>query len=615
MLSVLKASIPLKNARFRRILNLGPLLPALICLAASLALRFWMYKSLPGSPVWAFQGALRDAMPISALAILLYRFKPQGLRKVSLALAISFWTVAILFVSVSDGIYFAQSGRRLDSALIENMSLTSLAPAETPGVITGLSFGLMLMVVVAWALVYVLRRPNLVRRGESVYRSRMLLCVLLVLGAALPWPRAFSPAHTDASRQRANEMLATGQAENAADVALALWETGPDWDKPVSTPLADGDRAWAGSHGLLPVRSALDAPFGAPRWRRVVVVAVESLAGAFLDQDNPRRPKGMTPFLDSLQDRYPHLANCYSAGTDTEQGQYALMCGRTDFEWNGHPYPGASLFSLARQAGYETCMLYGDTVHFRDHDTAYPATLHIDQQFCKESFEGRRPASDFCSWGGGLCDRAVFEEALGYLRDHRRKPSLLLVDTLDTHPPYYWQKKEADFPAAVRATDGGLPRALNQLDDNIAFFIRAMQSEGLLDSQTLVVVTADHFPAFGKEALALSGADGYGTNRIPMLFVTRAAGAFAGLDRRRLSSQLDLAPTLARLMNLGSAQEFMGRDLLARGPGRALGRDRDLLRLRVEGEPEKDVLLDPLGRPRTPESPLSRWYRWKIGQL
>ncbi|MGH7442529.1 MAG: LTA synthase family protein, partial [bacterium] len=353
---------------------------------------------------------------------------------------------------------------------------------------------------------------------------------------------------------------------------------------------------------------------GPRRYRRVVVIAVESLAAAFLDPSNPRRPKGMTPFLDSLLAENPHLNQCYSAGMDTEQGQYSLMCGRTDFEWDGHRYPGETLFSLARGSGYDAEMLYGDTQDFRDKEVAYPATLRLSRQFSRESFLGVLPSQEFCSWGGGLCDHAVLTQALNLLAASGSHPTLLLVDTLDTHPPYYWQKPEAAFPPAVRAA-GPLQKSLNQLDDNLRSFFEGLKARGLYDDKTLVVVTADHFPAFGSDALALSGAPDHNTNRIPMLFVSKSEGVFAGLNRDRLSSQLDLAPTLARLMGLPPSPEFLGRDLLAKGPGRALSREQDLLRLRLAKAPEQDILLDDRGRPQDLNSPLARWYRWRLGLM
>jgi hypothetical protein len=586
--------------------------PAFICLFLSFALREWMAHTLKGSTLWAAQGACRDAMPGMVLAALVLWFDPQGLRRRTLAFVTAAWTVALLFLGASDGIYFAQCGARLDRTLIVNTSLTSLEPAINVWTVTAALLGAALLGVLGWSVWRLCHREQ---EGLGVRGKRWRLALAAGVAAAglVPMAHSLTAQPETASSRRTHEMLVSGQAERIADIAVALWDTGPAWARPDAVPLSDGDRAWARQAGLESQGPLAAGP--KPHWRRVVVVAVESLAQAFLDPGNSRRPAGMTPFMDSLERDYPHLENCYSAGTDTEQGQFSIACGRTDFEWGEHPYPGRTLFSLARERGYDTCMMYGDTMHFRDHEHCYPAALHVEHQFAKESFKGKRPAADFCSWGGALKDRAVFEEALDYLGKEPGRPVILLVDTIDTHPPYYWQKDTSEFPEAVAAQSSGLPKALNQLDDNLRFFLGELKRRGLFDQDTLVVLTADHFPAFAQEPLDLSGLDNHGTNRIPMVFITPRRDVFRGLDEKRMSSQLDLAPTLAAQMDFPAAGEFLGRNLLESGPGRALGRERELVRLRLEQGPEEDLLCDAKGFPQQQDSPLARWYRWRLGGL
>jgi hypothetical protein len=565
--------------------------------------------------VWGLQGALSDAVPGVVLAGLIHRFRPQGALGSFLATLLSLWTVFLLFLCVSDLVYFVQCGARLDRSLWENTSWSSLRPALNVPVLVALALGLVLGAVVGRAAWHLGRRMPGRGRGWDLRRAGMGLRLAIIVGGTLPWAAAVTAVPSTLAQVKTDELLGMGQGETLARIVHGLWQNGPAWAKPPAVDLSPQDRAWAVQRGLMPPAGAWRASAQAPRWHRVVVVAVESLAQAFLDPGNARRPQGMTPFLDSLEAGRPHLDDCYSAGVDTEQGQFALMNSRTDFEWGDHPYPGRSLFSQARAAGYDTCMLFGDTLHFRDHDKAYPMALHVGRVLGKESFIGKRPAGDFCSWGGALCDRAVFEEAADYLQAQGGQPVLLLVDTLDTHPPYYWQKPDAAFPEAVRQSPDGLVKALNQLDDNLRDFLGALRARGLMDERTLVVITADHFPAYGPEPLALSGAADHGTNRIPMIFVTGRGARLGRLEQARMSSQMDLAPTLAGLMGLPVPAEFMGRDLFAQGPGRSLGRERDVLRLRVAGQPERSLLCDDRGLPRSADSPLARWYRWKAGSL
>jgi arylsulfatase A-like enzyme len=574
-----------------------------------------MARTMHGSVLWGLQGAMRDALPGVLLASLIHRFHPRGVLGASLSLLLGAWAVLLLFLCVSDLVYFVQCGMRLDCALVENMSWTSMKPAMTLSLILAVACGFGLLLLLGRGAWHLAQRGPGSRRHLWMHRTGVLLRALIIAGGSFHWAVKVAASPTAMTTVKADEMLGQSQGETVIGIARGLWHRGPGWAKPDAVSLSPQDRVWAGEHGLSLDGALAQDRMPAGHWHRVVVVAVESLAGAFLDPNNPRRPLGMTPFLDSLRAGNPHLEDCYSAGVDTEQGQFSLMCGRTDFEWGDHTYPGPTLFTLVRAAGYDTCMLFGDTLHFRDHDSAYPMALHVERVMGKETFQGRRPASDFCSWGGALCDHAVFQEAADYLQSHRSKPEFLLVDTLDTHPPYYWQKPEADFPKAVRDYPGSLPKALNQLDDNLRAFFADLCARGLFDQGTLVVITADHFPAYGEESLALSGAADHGTNRIPMIFVAGGGESLGRFDQKRMSSQLDLPPTLADLLGLPVPQQFMGRDLFDPGPGRALGRERDLVRFRDAKAPEEFLLCDDRGLPRSLDTPLARWYRWRLGNL
>ena len=226
-----KVSSPGVASRFFGPFSLGPL-SAFACWIFSFVLRCWMSRSLHGSLAWACQGACRDAVPAIVLAVVLFSFQPVGGRKTRLSLLMTVWIMALLFLGVSDGIYFAQCGRRLDSALIENLSLTSLAPAETSPVITAVIAGLLLLVVLGVTTFVLARRPRDVRKGDWGYRIRIWICVGIIFGAAVPWARAVAPSPSGPSEEEADESLGTGQVENVAGIAKALWDNGILLDRP-----------------------------------------------------------------------------------------------------------------------------------------------------------------------------------------------------------------------------------------------------------------------------------------------------------------------------------------------------------------------------------------------
>jgi phosphoglycerol transferase MdoB-like AlkP superfamily enzyme len=591
----------------------GHLLLPVLVFCASLGLHIWMAEALNGPLIWTLQGACRDALPGTLMAAALQWSDRRSWPRHWLTALLSIWAVALLVLCAIDGVYFYQTGHRLERTLLDNLEWTSLKVAiNTASVLAALALVALFFSALAYAVKLVRRPVRVQPRGRWL---TFALTLAIFIGAVSSWLQgsASRPTAGNAQRQFIGKELASSQASDVLEICQALHKTGAAWQPPAPCALQAAQQDWARQHGLADGQNHLAVRRA--RVRRVVVIAVESLALAFIDPANPRRPQGMTPFLESLQARYPHLQRCYSAGVETDQGQFALMAGRTDYEWNGHYFPASTLPDLAAQAGYQAIMLHGSTRDFRAHNLAYPATLHIQQLLSKEDFIGRRPAQDFYSWGGALGDRGVLEEALNIVQEHRRGSLLLLVDTLDTHPPYFWQLPESAFPQAVRRYPGGLAKALYQLDRNLEHFYRRMQKRGLLDGQTLLVITADHAPVFDSEPLAMSGAADYRTAPIPMIFIGPAKMLGPNFNQNRLASQLDLPPTLAELMGLPIPASFMGRSLLAPGPDRALSREREMLRLRQDQGQETDILLDPCGQPGIVDSPFAAWYRAQLSSL
>lgn len=174
--------------------------------------------------------------------------------------------------------------------------------------------------------------------------------------------------------------------------------------------------------------------------------------------------------------------------------------------------------------------------------------------------------------GGVVVDRALaFIEA--HRRDHPERPYFAWVHLFDPHHPYRWP------PGTDTTVDSDLARYRAEVlytDLQIARLLSRLAQTGL-DRRTVVILTADHGESFGER-----GAGYHSTGlfdelvRVPL--IVRAPGLEPRVVHRPVSL-VDVAPTLAGLLDLPRAPTWQGRDLgpLLRGeplPEDALPADR-----------------------------------------
>ncbi|MGA2500786.1 MAG: hypothetical protein ABSH20_23865, partial [Tepidisphaeraceae bacterium] len=118
---------------------------------------------------------------------------------------------------------------------------------------------------------------------------------------------------------------------------------------------------------------------------------------------------------------------------------------------------------------------------------------------------------------------------------------------------------------------------------------------GLMDEDTLVVITADHclpsIPALGE----LPGASKSPFERIPLILLSRRV--LPSFEPARQASQLDLAPTLLHLLNLPVPAGYWGRSLFDAGRTRVpfVGIFQNRVTVLGDGVSERFDLSDPGG--------------------
>lgn len=333
------------------------------------------------------------------------------------------------------------------------------------------------------------------------------------------------------------------------------------------------------------------------KWN-VIMVPIESMSARFMKKFG--YDKDITPNLDRMADEGLFFTKMYATGSRTVRGLEALMLAIP-------PTPGQSilrrpnsdsLFNLGtvfRDRGYRTQFLYGGFAFFDNMGPWFGSNGFeiLDQtSFSKVTFAN--------AWGA--CDEDLFDEVIRHADAiHAEGKNFFQVAlTTSNHRPYTFPAGRIDLPnkgggrdAAVKYTDFAIGRLVSEASKKPWF------------KNTLFVFVADH------NASVAGGTDlPIADYLIPAIVYNPGLVKPQKIDK--LSSQIDLAPTLLALLGFSYKSWFFGQNMLTAKGGRALigtyqkvglyepglftilepGRRAQLQELSAEGLVKKTTLLD-----------------------
>ena len=319
-----------------------------------------------------------------------------------------------------------------------------------------------------------------------------------------------------------------------------------------------------------------------PRPWDVVIVVEESLGSEFVGVlGHPERRT--TPGLDRWSREGLLLTNLVATGTRTVRGLEATLCSLVPLPGEAvlkreNPEGVATLAEVFRRAGYDTTFVYGGWGRFDGMKPFFP-----DNGFDTFVERGAFPKDAFSTiWG--VADEWIFAEVLARQKAAEAEGRRLFLTalTVSNHRPFDVPERGTAWPAHTRCREAGVAYA----DWALADYLDKAKAAGLLD-HTVVLVVGDHGArVYGAEEIPAA------SYRIPGLFLVPDP-AWRGHRLDRLSSQIDLAPTLLSLMGRAVPAPFLGSDLtrLPEDGGRAfvqhnrdvgLLTDRALVTLRLE---------------------------------
>ncbi|MDX8388717.1 MAG: LTA synthase family protein [Ghiorsea sp.] len=282
----------------------------------------------------------------------------------------------------------------------------------------------------------------------------------------------------------------------------------------------------------------------------VMLIMVESLSASYMGIYGDQR--GWTPHLDKLATQSLFFDNMFATGTRTVRGMEAVTLSVP-------PTPGRSivkrpdnhnLFSsgfLFQDKGYDSKFIYAGYGYFDN----------MNDFFANNGFKviDRTDINDdeitFANvWG--VCDEDLFDKTISEADKSYTsgKPFFSHVMTTSNHRPFTYPDGKIDIPSHTDRSGG-----VKYTDYAISQLLKKASAKPWFDN-TIFVIVADHNGgSAGAASLPIA------QYKIPLMLY--APKLLEAKTVHKLSSQIDVMPTLLSLLNWSYNSRFYGKDILS----------------------------------------------------
>ena len=279
----------------------------------------------------------------------------------------------------------------------------------------------------------------------------------------------------------------------------------------------------------------------------IIVVTIESLSSVFLEATYDDKP--LTPVINNLINKSIYFNNFYATGTRTVRGLESITLSIP-------PIPGQSilrrpdnenLFSIAsvlKKENYDIKFIYGGYGYFDNMNYFFSNNgfKTIDRNVIPEEEVGFENI-----WG--ISDEDLYKQVIKQadISYNNNQKFFSLVMTTSNHRPYTYPSGKIEIPQKNR--EGGV----KYTDYSLGEFLKSAAKKPWFDN-TIFVITADHCAgSAGKVALPPH------KYHIPLLIYAPKILSPIVIDK--LSSQIDIAPTILGLLNISYKSKFFGNDI------------------------------------------------------
>ena len=290
---------------------------------------------------------------------------------------------------------------------------------------------------------------------------------------------------------------------------------------------------------------------------------------------------GLTPFIDSLQDKCIHFTRAQSCGPYTQASFPAILTSSYyhDYEHTEKLSGRRTLVSEPlRQAGIET------------------AGFHSNAYLCSFFGWSRGWSSFYDSMEADVDDKVPYIKALELnkrverwleFRKDRARSFLLWLHYMDVHEPYIPAKKYIDVvDRSINMTDDEMFKLftdvlmkrdvsdeqavellrklylahVREVDEAIKEFFNILDKGGVL-KDSVVIITSDHGDEFGEHG-GLSHDSKMFRELIDVPLLIYDPSLKQGIVCNKLVSTIDVSPTIVSLFGLEPVKNFRGQSLL-----------------------------------------------------
>lgn len=295
--------------------------------------------------------------------------------------------------------------------------------------------------------------------------------------------------------------------------------------------------------------------------KNLVIVLEESLGAEFVGSLGGLP---LTPNLDSYQSQGIWFDNLYATGTRSVRGIEAVLTGFTPTSARSTVKLGQTqrnFFTLAQllsQHGFDTEFIYGGDSNFDN----------MRRFFMNNGFSSVIDESDYTefaykgSWG--VSDEDLFEMAHQRLVESNKqsKSTFKMIFTSSNHSPFEFPDGRIKLFDKEKST---VNNAVKYADHALGQFIRKAQSSDYWANTVFLIVSDHNSRVYGETILPIE------RFHIPGVILGE------GIQPKRIAkitSQIDLAPTVLSLIGVSSEHPMIGRDMLSphisKLPGRAI---------------------------------------------
>jgi len=286
-----------------------------------------------------------------------------------------------------------------------------------------------------------------------------------------------------------------------------------------------------------------------PHTYNIVLIMVESLSAEYLGAFGDKR--GLTPHLDEIAKQSLFFNNLYATGTRTVRGMEAVTLSLP-------PTPGRSIVKrpdcdsvnsfgfVTKKLGYENKFIYAGHGYFDNMNYFFS---HNGFEIV-DRFDFAKDEVTFSNvWG--VCDEDLFAKVIKEADKSyaKSKPFFSFVMTTSNHRPYTYPNGKIDIPSHTGRYGG-----VKYTDYAIDKFIKQASKKEWFD-KTLFVIVADHNGgSAGKTELPLW--------RYKIPFMIYAPKIIKPQVVSKLSSQIDVMPTILGILDVSYKAKFYGDDIL-----------------------------------------------------